>query len=235
MSSLDYAPIFEAILSQLPPQLQVLFSDQFFNRISVKGAAAFGFNHPLVLAILAITAIIIPAAHIAGEAETGTLELLLAYPIRRRQFILTLWLSTVTLLLLIITGAWIGAFSALAIYDYITFEIFSKMLQIGINLWLLFILIMSYALLISTFGKEGSKVGIRSAAITLIFYLLNFLSTMWESIHFIKPFNIFTYYQPQKLMFDERSFWGNAAVLLILVAVCMLAAMKQFNRRDIPG
>ncbi|MFQ5754255.1 MAG: hypothetical protein ACE5HI_19890, partial [bacterium] len=90
-------------------------------------------------------------------------------------------------------------------------------------------------LMISTFGKEGSKSGLRSAGITLIFYFLHLLSTLWEPIKFTKSFNIFTYFQSQKLMFEQRSFWLNVCVLLTLIGICIVISMKQFNRRDIPG
>ena len=52
MNSIDYVPVIETIISQLPPRLQMLFNQEFISRLSINGAVAFGFNHPLVLSVL---------------------------------------------------------------------------------------------------------------------------------------------------------------------------------------
>ncbi|MCD4665900.1 MAG: hypothetical protein K8R68_11575, partial [Bacteroidales bacterium] len=101
------------------------------------------------------------------------------------------------------------------------------------NLWLFFVLILSYTLLIATFGKTGSKTGNISAVITLIFYLLHFLSQLWSTIEFTIPFNVFSYYEPQKLMFGLGNIILDSAVLGSLILVCLILSLWQFNRRDI--
>ena len=112
-TSFDYAPILEAILKQLPPQMKILFNEQFLIQLSINGAAAFGFNHPLVLFNLGILAIALPGWHIAGEAESGILELHLAYPIRREAFFTSLWLACTASLLAVILCGYLGSLIAL--------------------------------------------------------------------------------------------------------------------------
>ena len=107
--------------------------------------------------------------------------------------------------------------------------------MIGCNLWLLFVFIMSLTTLFSAFGKEGQKVGISVAGITLVFYLLHYLSSLWDAIQFTKPFNIFNYYQPEDLMTGQRSFLLHLGVLFFLTLLCLMISLIQFNRRDIPG
>jgi len=233
-TTMDFASVIVSMRQQLPAPLRLFFEEEFFSRFSIKGSAAFGFNHPVVLALLALNAIIIPARHIAGEIESGTLELLLAYPLKRTRLLLTLWASAIIQLLLIVGAAGAGSMTSVAIYHELTLDLWAPMVKIAFNLWLFFILIMSYTLLLATFGKESAKIGIYSAALTLTLYFLNFLSTIWEAISFIKPYNIFSYYQPQKLMFQERSFTFHFAVLSTLIALCLIISIKQFNRRDIP-
>ncbi|CAB1065816.1 hypothetical protein D1BOALGB6SA_10615 [Olavius sp. associated proteobacterium Delta 1] len=82
---------------------------------------------------------------------------------------------------------------SIGIFHQLTFDLFVKMLKIGCNLWLLFVFIMSLTMVISSFEKEGNKVGIRVAGMALAFYLLHYLSSLWDTIRFTKPFNIFTY------------------------------------------
>lgn len=234
-TTIDYVPIIEAFMKQLPEQFRMFFAAEFFQRFSPEGAAAFGFNHPLVISVMAINAIVIPARYIAGEVETGTLELLLTYPIERRRHVVRVWLSSAIELLFIVCCGWIGSFLSIAIFHTFTEQVVFGMLKVGVCLWMLFLLISSYTLLISTYSKEGGKTGLRSAAITLIFYLVHVLSTMWEDLSFIQPFNIFNYYLPQKLMFGQSSFILNIVVLASLILIFLGLSIRQFDKRDIPG
>ncbi len=233
-TAIDYSVI-SHLLEQLPENVQAMFGEDFLSTRTVEGAAAFGFNHPLVLVILFIGAITIPSRHIAGEAETGTLELVLSFPVARTKLLLNLWISALSFLFFIILFAVSSSLLSIHIFQQLTSGLFVKMITIGCNLWLLLVFVMSLSLLLSSFGKEGNKVGIRVAGITLVFYLLHYLSSLWDTISFTKPFNFFAYYQPEDLMTGNRSFSLHFVVLFSLILICLLVSLFQFNRRDIPG
>jgi len=234
ITGLDFGSMMNTIMAQLPARFRILFNQEFLSRFTVKGAMALGLNHPLVLSLLGITAIVIPTRHIAGEIESGTLELLLSYPVKRTRLLLNLWLSSNSTILLISGCAGIGSISAVAMFHHLSRELFLQIAQLTINLWLLFSTIATYTLLLSVYGKEGNRVGLRAAGVTLTFYFLHIVSTIWTALNFLRPFNIFTYYQPQKVMFGERSFLLNAAVLAGAIIVCLLFSLREFERRDIP-
>ena len=235
ITTLNYGAVIESFINRLPYAFQTMFATQFFRSFSAEGAVAFGFNHPLVMAIMALSAIIIPARHVAGEVEDGTLELMLTYPVARWRHMMAVWFSSALALMILVFYCWLGSLLSIAIFHELTGHLAMGMLKIGINLWLLFLLVSSYTLLISSFGKEGGKAGTSGAGITLIFYLVHFLSSMLEALSFLKPFNIFYYYLPQKLMYGEGSFPFNASVLTVFISICLTTAIIQFNRRDVPG
>jgi len=89
-------------------------------------------------------------------------------------------------------------------------------------------------LLIAVFGKTGSRPGNTSAGITFFFYLLFFLAQLWNAIAFTNYFNIFNFYQPQKLMFGQGNFLRDILVLSLLILVCLGISMRKFNKRDLP-
>ncbi|MBT8375177.1 MAG: ABC transporter permease [Deltaproteobacteria bacterium] len=235
VTTIDYSSPIMYLMNQLPENVQAMFGEDFVSMLTVEGAAALALNHPLVLVILSIGAIIIPSRHIAGEIEAGTLELVLSFPVKRIRLLLNLFISGVVFLFLIIFCALCSSLLSINIFHQLTFVLFTKMLKIGCNLWLLFVFIMSLTLTLSSFEKEGSKVGIRVAGIALVFYLLHYLSSLWDAIKFTKPFNIFTYYQPQDLMTGQRSFLLHLLVLSCLIVLCLIVSIYQFNHRDIPG
>lgn len=233
-STLNYIPIFEAIYNQVPPHLKVLLDEQFMYRLSIKGAAAFGMNHPLVLVIMGILAVAYSVRLISGEAEKGLLELLLSHPLERNRFFSTLFLSTAFFLFIAVSGALTGSFTALMLKKQGTAEILINLSSIGINLWFLFLLIASYSLLLAVYSKERGKFGSAAMVITLTFYLLHFIGSFWEELAFLKPFNIFSYYLPQKQMFGEIQLYRNIIPLAGLTFSCFILGMKRFSRRDLP-
>ncbi len=235
ITNLDTGPILEVLMDRLPAAFKVFITEQFLASLSLQGASAFAFNHPLVLALLAIIAIGVPNRHIAGEIETGTLELLLAHPVRRGSLLLSLWSASATILLVMIGVAVAASLTSITLLDKMTPELRTNLIKIAVNLWLLFVLIMSMTVMFATFAKAGNKVVLRSAGVFLLFYLLDILATLWNPLEFSRPINMFSYYQPLKLMFGQRSFWLNAPVLLGAITICLTVSLRQFSRRDIPG
>ncbi|UCF64920.1 MAG: ABC transporter permease subunit [bacterium] len=233
-ASFDYMPVIEAFLNQLPQQMRVLFSEQFLTYLSINGAAAFGFNHPLVLLLLGLLTITASSRQIAGEAENGILELHLAYPIQRKTLFITLWFSISLMLFIVILCGLIGSLISLFLKAKLSLDIILPLLKIVVNLWILFVLVMSYSLLISSVENEGSKAGILSAVITLLFYFIFFLGSIWTFLDQIQILNIFHYYQPQKHMFHQISLLKNLSVLVVLIIICFNLGLRQFIRRDIP-
>ena len=234
ISTFNLPAIIQTLLVQMPEKIKVYLSENFFNTLTLDGAAAFGFNHPLVLTLLALSAVNIPTIHISREMESGTLELLLAHPFRRQSLFIKLWMAGCFMLLIIILAGLVGSLLAVITYHHLSPELLIKMLQIAFNLWLLFVLVMGYALLIAVFARTGTRTGSYAAILTLVFYLVYFLSQLWDAIAFTKPFNIFTYYEPQKLMFGQANFLLNCMVLIALILSCFLLSRWQFIRRDIP-
>jgi len=234
ITTFDTSSIINVIISQLPEKVKIFLNNSFFNTLTLDGAAAFGLNHPMVLALMSITAISIPVHHISREIESGAMELLLSHPFRRQTLILYLWVSGCLILLAIAMAALAGSVTAIYVFHHLTMNVFWKIVQISLNLWLLFVLIMSYTLLISTAGKAGNIAGNLSAVITFMFYLLFFLSEFLDSLKFTKPFIFFSYYEPQKIMFNKGHFLLDCVVLLSLILISLVMSLWLFKRRDIP-
>ena len=234
VTSFEIPPIILSVLEGMPEAVRRVVGQDALSMLTVRGAAAFGFNHPLVLVIMAIAAIMIPARHVAGEVENGTLELLLSLPLERVTLLLRLFAATVLFLLLIAAAALASSLASIALFDRLSADTALRLAGIACNLWLLFTFVASLALLLSTFGRETNKVALRAAGVTLVFYLLHFLSSMWDALAFTKPFNVFTYFQPTALMVGERSLGLNAAVLAVLIVVLVAGSAFQFDRRDVP-
>ncbi|MBN2087995.1 ABC transporter permease subunit [candidate division KSB1 bacterium] len=235
VTTIDVTKLAQSFMNQLPPQFQGIFGEEFLQQLSIRGAIAFGYNHPLVVAFLVIMAIMLPARHISGEIESGALELLLALPVKRRTIFWSLWFSSAFLLLLLVISGWVGSFIGVLVFPKLDHLPIISLLKIGLNVWLLMLVINAYTFLLAAYARENEKVALRATGLTLFFYFLNLAIKIWPKINFLKPFTIFNYYQPQSLMMDSGDFVKNSLILLILTIVLLLVAFRKMNERDLPG
>jgi len=75
---------------------------------SLSGAIALGYVHPITIILVAIFAVGFATSAIAGERQRGTLEVLLARPVSRRQVYLTELLAVLVFIGLALVAASIG-------------------------------------------------------------------------------------------------------------------------------
>ena len=225
----------EMFMRQLPPQIQRVLGDQIMAQFSVNGAVAFGYMHPMVLTLSIIVAIVLPGRHVAGEIEKGTLELLFSLPIKRSAVVLSLWVFSGMALLGLVIGGWMGSGVGLWLFPEARSVPIVGIAKAGLNLWLLMFAISSYTLLISAYAREGGQATLRAAGLTLFFFFLNTIAIFWPTIDFLGMFSIFYYHKPQLVMMDASVLGRNVAVLVGVILVCGTLAIRQVNRRDIPG
>jgi ABC-type transport system involved in multi-copper enzyme maturation permease subunit len=219
----------------IPLQIQQFLGDEFMAMFSVNRMLAFGYDHPIVLVLITILAIMLPGKHIAGEIEAGSMELLYAMPVKRFKLSLSLWVLSAMMIFLVVCGGWTGSIIGRMIYPEVAQVPFTNILRIGINLWLLMLAINAYTFLLSAFSREGSKVTQISAGLTLLFFFLYYIAKLWSKVSFLKPASIFNYYQPQALMSDLTLWPKHILVLAGLTTACLAIAFRKIINRDIPG
>lgn len=234
VTTVDLTKLAQTFMKQLPLQLQVFLGEEFLQQLTLKGAVAFGYNHPIVVAFLVILAIMLPARHISSEIENGSLELLLALPIKRRTIFWSLWFGSAFLLSLLVVSGWIGSFIGAVAFPKTGQIPLMALFKIGLNVWLLMLVINAYTFLFAAYSRDNDKVALRAAGMTLFFYFLNLAIKIWPKINFLKPVTIFNYFQPQSLMMESGDFVKNCLILLILTIVLLLAAFRKMNERDLP-
>jgi ABC-2 type transport system permease protein len=202
--------------------------------------------HPLVLTILCIWAIGRAANAIAGEIDRGTMELLLAQPIRRTQIILAhllvdgiafpalcavLWLGTYC-------GTWwMGLQSAAGRHHVDPVRFLPALLCIlgllfstsGVTMW------------ISALGRSRAKVWGLGITLSLCMFLVNVLGQIWnEPLEWLRPFTIHYHYQPQIMILQENGYtrgaaWLHLGILFSVGATGYFLAWISFCRRDLPA
>lgn len=234
ITTFDTQLMLNSIVGQMPEKFKMFLNESFFNTLTLNGAAGFGYNHPIVIALIVVNAVNIPVRHISRELESGTIELLLAQPFKRESLILTLWISGLFILGLIVLAAFLSSVYAIQFFHNLSGEIFYRVFQISVNMWLFAAFIMSMSLFICVVSRGGGMTGNISAMIVFVFYLVFVISQLWDELKFTQIFNIFNYYEPSRLMLKQGHFLKDNLVFSMLILIFTAGSVWFFRRRDVP-
>lgn len=234
VAGFDTQAIINSIFEQLPEKMQVFLQESFFSTLTLDSAAAFGYNHPMIVALVTVNAIILPVRHISREIESGTMELLFSHPLKREKFILMLWFSGAVLLLMVVASAFVGSVAGIHFFHQLTGKIMATVAAISLIMWLYVMLVFTLTMMIASLTKGGVASGNIAAMIVFVFYLLFLIGQLWDKLGPLLPYNIFYYYEPQKIMLQQGHFLRDVVVFLVFMMIGLSLSVFFFKRRDIP-
>jgi ABC-2 type transport system permease protein len=239
---------------------------------------AIGLLHPVVLVMCLVWGVGRASGAVAGELDRGTMELLMSQPVpRSRLLVAHLCVDCVVLPVLCLSffagtqfGLWaVGDF----VPDYTLLDEGVKdspqlangikllprdmtPLQVSgageplglVNTLAMLFAISGLTLALSSVGRNRWRVVGLAVLILLGMFVANTVGQLWEPMGWARPFTVFYYYQPQRLMIDNA--WlvdvgtplGAGAVRVPAVGVLFAAgaagyalALRVFTRRDLPA
>lgn len=199
---------------------------------TLPGAIALGFIHPFAIALLAVFAIAFPLSGVAGERQRGTLENVLARPVSRRSFYLTLLVATALFIALAIAAVLIGTLVSSAAMNVIDELDVAKLPLLWVNGVLLYLAIAAIALAASvSFDRMGPAAGI-TLAIVLVAYFLQILGSLWPDAEPLQPYSLFHYLKADEVLTTGLPTF-DVALLLVVIVVAVAYALWIFPRRDL--
>jgi ABC-2 type transport system permease protein len=205
-----------------------------------------GYLHPLVQTILCIWAIGRASGAIAGEIDRGTMELLLAQPIRRSRVILAHGVVDLITIPVLCLSMWAGTWLGTWIMGFLTDPdplLRAEPWRFGpslLNVAVLIFAVSGYTMWISAAGRFRGRVLGLAVIITLVQFLINVIGQLWEPADYLRPLTVFYYYQPQPMILNEQwacdlAVWGRLAVLFLVGLIGYLLAWWTFCKRDLPA
>ncbi len=233
VSTVNLGAAIEEITKSLPPAVQSLMSEQFFYGLSTRGILAFGWNHPIALALGAAVGIVLAARAIAGEVESGGMELLLSQPLSRSQYLVTQCLLALGVLAIVSFAGIIGTMLGQKVFRLELFGL-KSLLKLTISFFLLQSSLFAFTLALSVFGRESGHVATAGFLFALISYLIHVIGRMWSKAAFLLPYSLYNYYSAQAALIDDRLAWKSIAVFVGVFFFSVGFAMWRFVRRDIP-
>lgn len=232
VASVDVEGAFNQMTQFAPPLFRAMIEQNMMGG-SPAGVLAFGWNHPVVHALATAVAITLGARAIAGEVESGVIELVLAQPLSRaRYFAAHLLFACGALAAVLAVGVAGTAIGQLA-FSLPPFGL--RLAGLFLNMLLLQLAIHSVTLLASAFGREGGRVALIGVLVAVLSFLVNAIATLWSKAQFAMPYSLHSYFDPRQLLVQDHLSASSVGVLAVFAAIALGCAFIRFVRRDLPG
>lgn len=190
--------------------------------------------HPIFLVAAFLFAIGLGARAVAGELESGGLDLVLARAVSRRRYLASHVAVLVPGAALLAVGYAAGAVVADRIFDPPGGPLgILRMAMAAGQAWLLFLAIGALAMCISTLTSERSRALTTTVAIVLGMYVGNFLFALWTPLEALTYGTLFHYFNPGPTIQFGDVAWRDSGVLVGFAIVMLAAAFAIFSRRDL--
>jgi len=217
----------EQLLKTLPPELMMFVGgvDRVFSPAGFLDTRFFSMM-PL---LLGVSAVIIGSGLIAGDEENGTLDLILAHPVRRFELIIGRWLAFCVALLGILAMAWLGLIIATT-FTSIKFSWFDMALPF-VSLFGIIIWFGGLALLLSLILPSRRLAASLAGLILAASYFITTFARISPNLNGLAQWSPLTYYQGGSAL--EGFNIGDFIGLLFMAIVFVMIGAWLFQRRDI--
>lgn len=183
---------------------------------------------PLIICFYAIFA----GVSLSREAERGTLDLLLAQPVKRTHVLISKYALLLVGILLIAAASWVGIAIGALLAD-VSLNLGYQALAFLHGL-LLVATISSYTLLASVVFLEPRKALAASGVLTAAMYILNFIVPLLSpGLKWLAEISFFHHYNPIEIV---RTGTPDRTALIIFGAAflaCSAASILIFRKRDL--
>jgi ABC-2 type transport system permease protein len=239
------------LTSALPREWQQLWGVPFSQVATPAGRAALVFVHPLIVFSAAVWTVARGSDCVSGEIGRGTMEMLLAQPVRRFTVYATQAFVTIAGGALLAIATWCG--TALGLHAGQLYASVSPALYVppAINLFALMICLGGMTALVSSFDSVRSRTIGLMAGWYVISTVLAVLSQIADGLKWLGYASFLSAYKPQSMVARPDDAWallahrggafsgvglgGHVVVLFALGIACYVAGAAIFNRREIPA
>ncbi len=189
---------------------------------------------PFMGLMAAAYALIAGVNALAGEEENGTLENVLAMPLRRRRIVIAKAWALAVAVALVLFIAFLGyAVAFLAIQDQLESSITLEKLLLGsLEPWPLCFAFAMLGMLLGAFLPRRMHALMIGLIILIAAYFINNLAAISPSLETLQPFSPFYYYGAGAALTDSPDV-NNILILLGIGLGALLLALISFQRRDV--
>lgn len=217
---------------QDPPRAIVALLGGAANLLEPEGWLAAGLVHPIVMALFALGAFMVPVASGITELERGTLDLVLSRPISRSQVLLAKAAAMVVSLATVSVGGVVGTLVARVTVDGADAL---SLREVGLAFAGQFLLFLTFGVVALWLFARGA---LRARALGLTIgiligsFLINFLSLLFDGLEPLGLVTPFRYFRAASVL-AGRAWLPGFIALACASSFGLLMARRVFTRRDL--
>lgn len=229
-ASFTARPGFAAFLREPPRAVEALVGGSV-DLLQPSGWVVTGMTHPIMLALLTASALVIASGAVAAEVERGSIDLVLTRPVGRTSFLTAKAAAAVVAVTMVETMGFLSALVARATVENVDRVPIAGLARSFAGSWVLFVAIAMVALLISVRSSiRGHAIGLSSGFVIVSFFI-NFTALLVDELHPLRFVSAFHYFKPSDIIGGQGL--GGLVTLAALAAGALAASLTLFSRQDI--
>ncbi|MDH3248353.1 MAG: ABC transporter permease [Acidimicrobiia bacterium] len=219
---------YEEVIDAFPTEiLEAMGWDEIATPTGYLGSTVFGLVVPILAVIFAIA---VGTRFLAGDEESGTMELTLTHPVSRTSLVLQ---RAGAALLAGLGASVVVSVAVMALAGPVGLDVpASRIMSASFSLGLMAVAFAMLAVAIGAWvGRRGIVLGACSAVAVFAYFASTVLTTV-DGFEWLDRTSLFYYYGGQDILEDGLSI-GNLVVLIVVSVVLVVVAVIGFQRRDV--
>lgn len=218
-------------LNAAPPEFLALLNPDLVASVSAQGIIGVGYTHPFALLMMAVVAVRVPSAALAGEMGRGTMDLIAARPLPRATQVAAALVAVLAGLAILAVAAYAGTFVGL-VGRPVEGVSALRYLPVAAAMWLIFACWGSVAVAVSALCREAGQAIAWTSGLMAGSYVLDYAARVWPAIASLRPLSLFRYYEPQQVL-RAGLVGSDLLVCAAVAAASLLVAFVVFAFRDL--
>ncbi len=223
--------VISTLQKALPPRLGN-FGSGTLN--TFPGVITVMFEHPLLVALVSTIALAITIPALAGQRQRGTLEMLLARPIKRSTLVATVALAVASMLLLALLAMVVGILAGSSVEGLSDQVPVRELLVVWLWSALLYGAFASFALAASATSNRNGPAISWTLGFLIVNYFFEILGGFWDQAKAWQPYSLFHHFQAADILAGRLSGF-DVTVLGLAIVIPLAYALYVFPRRDLPA
>jgi ABC-2 type transport system permease protein len=198
------------------------------------GVITLVFEHPLLIALVSTIAVAITIPALAGQRQRGTLEMLLARPIKRSTLVVTVAVAVASMLLLVLLAMVVGILIGSSLEGLSDQVPVRELLVVWLWSALLYGAFASFALAASATSNRNGPAVSWTLGFLIANYFFEILGGFWDQAKAWQPYSLFHHFQAADILAGRLSTF-DLLVLGVSIVIPLAYALYVFPRRDLPA
>ena len=206
---------------------------------SPAGRVAISYDDPVVVLTISIWAIARGSDVVSGEIGRGTMEMLLAQPVRRISVLATQAAVTVGGAALLALAAWLGTCAGVATVTLGEEVSMTAFLPGVVNLFALMLFLAGFSTMVSSWDNYRWRTIGLVGGFYVVELVVKVIARLVSKLEWLMSFTFLGAFEPQALIIDPQQAWDLSlkydGALIGLGLASYLVAVVVFCHRDLPA